>query len=164
MFKIFKIIFYWVLFLSMQGCNRKKNIQIEDEFLDAKGIIELIEKNGELIFKDSSAEKGDSTGDNCVLKLKKNYQIEFSSAAYNIYTYEGEFQIVGEDIIITLQKGGGPFSNEEPDVLIWPPLKLKPTLHGYKLIRKDGRSDFKEHWNIYEDRVNHIFPLIQFKL
>ena len=116
----------------------------------------LIPQKGEVIFYDSLEEGFGINNSNFVLKLESNNQFKLFSFGFNIYTYEGHYKINNDELLIFL-KGKLVFYENGYEGK-FPKLRFKKNSNGYYLERVDGKSDFKEHWNIYKTCTN-IFPL-----
>ena len=120
---------------------------------------EIIKKGGELAFADSSQGLG-----TCTMRFEKDGQVTLESFAYNICKFTGTFREEEGLILISFTRasssGGLPFLDHrtDPDVIHLPPLRLKKTSQGTVLLRNDGRTDFREHWNIYPEAMEHLFP------
>ena len=120
---------------------------------------DLIEKEGDLTFAGSSQSVG-----TCTFRFQKNGRVTLDSFAYNICKFPGTFREENGVIFISFNKassyGGLAFldGRTDPDVVYLPPLRLKKTSEGIVLIRNDGRKDFREHWNIYPEDIENIFP------
>lgn len=118
---------------------------------------ELIGTKGELKFADSRY-------GTCTIRFQKRGKVVFDSLAYSICKYEGTFREEGGVILISIDTfyENAPFldGRTDPDVVHLPALKLQQTSQGLDLIRKDGRTDFNEHWNIYPllDGETGVFP------
>ncbi|MCB1212514.1 MAG: hypothetical protein KDK97_24530 [Verrucomicrobiales bacterium] len=120
---------------------------------------DLIGKEGELTFADSAQSSG-----TCTFQFRNDGKVTLDSFAYNICKFSGTFREENGVILISFHKGssdgGLPFldARTDPEVIHLPPLTLKKTSEGIVLIRKDGRTDFSEHWNIYPDAIENLFP------
>jgi hypothetical protein len=156
-----------ILVLLFQGCKDYERSQDSQNGNSRSRITfsEHVEKNGELTFTDSSQSESSilENGGACILRFSRTGEVVFSSFAYNICKYQGVFREVNGDILITFDMKRNPgeaFLDRRIDleVIHLPPLNLQDTSGGLALIRADGRADFKEHWNIYPDAIEKIFP------
>lgn len=125
-------------------------------------LLDLIESSGEVFFIDYKNNGIMKVGEHysyCKLIFKGSRKVYFESWAYNNCRFHGEFQMTDNTINISLDGFYGVFqTNGEPTPIIFPALELVDSPDGLKLMRKDGETHLKEHWNVYEGI--HIFPMI----
>jgi hypothetical protein len=149
----------FTLLIFLQGCKDRKESSVSPSGSSAGDIklAELIEKEGELTF-------ADSTVGTCTFRFQKDQRVVLDSFAYNICKFRGSFREEEGEILISFDtdssEGGLAFldGRTDPDVIHLPALKVLHRSEGLVLIRKDGRTDFKEHWNIYPHAIDNMFP------
>lgn len=148
------------------GCREADN----GESPQKPDLLKFLEGKDEVTFIDSSPGGVMSIEEGkfavyCELRFQKNHRVYFRSGAYSFCRFEGSFQVVDGDIIISFDRSDGVFTSDgidpikgESKPIKFPPLNLIHTPDGIQLIRKDRERHLKEHWNVY-DGVK-IFPLV----
>lgn len=158
------IMIFLTLSFASQGCKdseQTRHSQNGNSKQEIK-ISEHLAKEGEVVFTDAFRNTYPMEGAHigCLFRFREDGTVLFSSFAYDLPVYHGFFHEEGGEINISLHVGGVAFQDgrTDPDVVSLPPLKLQDTPEGLTLIRADGRTDFKEHWNIYPWAIEQVFP------
>ena len=145
-----------LFFIAYSACSHKENTQTKDKCFD--DFSEFIKEKGELVFYDNISDGIGPNNSSLVLRFQESYKISISSYAYDLKEYHGYYKIIDGAVIIILPNDANFYSINIKHKS-FPELLILPVGKDYKIVRRDGRKDLEEHWNIYEKHIKSIFPL-----
>lgn len=116
----------------------------------AHTFMRALESGREIVFVDSAEAGPRSDAASFELRFTKDSRLNMEQFGYGIDIVPGMYSIHDNEVTLSFDE-----RRDQP----WPNMTLSIEGDQFLLSRNDGLRSFKEHWNVWPEAVERIFPL-----